>query len=352
MPAGSGGGLHLILGRHGRWTAAVLVMALAAGACSGSTQATPAVGGSGTVLVAPPATEFAAPSSTGSGAAATTAAQTPTLNPTPSPTAASGIPAFSHIYVIIMENKEYGSIVGASAAPYLNSLIGRYGLTTNFYAETHPSEPNYIALTSGGLQGTNSDGTYNLAVPSLFDQIEASGRSWHVYAQGYPGGCFKTYISPAVVDGPGAAGDYVRKHNPAMSYTSISGNPTRCANITHLSGFDPAAADFEMFIPNEINDMHSSSVAAGDAFLKAFVPQIVDSQAFVGSVVFITWDEGDSNLQGGGHIATLVLSPGMTTGARFSGPCTHYSMLRTIEDAWGLPLLGEAGTASPIALPY
>jgi phosphatidylinositol-3-phosphatase len=350
------GGWHLIHVRSGTWPAVVLAIAFVAGACSGSTPATPVVGASGTAVVAPPATESAAPSAAGPGEVAGPATQTPSpASPSqayPSPTAANVLPAFKHIYVIILENQEYGSIVGASAAPYLNSLMARYGLTTNFYAETHPSEPNYIALTSGGLQGTNSDGTYNLAVPNLFDQIEASGRSWHTYAQGYPGGCFKPYISPAVVDGTGAAGDYVRKHNPAISYTAISGDPIRCANITRLSGFDPAAADFEMIIPNEINDMHSSSVAAGDSFLKAFVPQIVDSAAFAGSVVFITWDEGDTNLHGGGHIATLALSPRMPPGTRFTGPCTHYSILRTIEEAWGLPLLGEAGNASTIALPY
>jgi acid phosphatase len=107
-----------------------------------------------------------------------------------------------------------------------------------------------------------------------------------------------------------------------------------------------------MIIPNEINDMHSSSVGAGDEFLKEFVPQIIDSPAFARSVLFITFDEGDSNDQGGGHIATIVASPGMKPGSQFTGPATHYSMLRTIELAWGLPLLGEATTASTITLPY
>jgi hypothetical protein len=107
-----------------------------------------------------------------------------------------------------------------------------------------------------------------------------------------------------------------------------------------------------MIVPNQINDMHSSSVGAGDAFLKGFVPQITTSSAFADSVLFITWDEGTSNLNGGGHIATIVVSPNMTPGARFEGPTTHYSMLRTIELAWGMPLLGEAQTASTITLPY
>ena len=284
----------------------------------------------------------------GSGTATASATASAEVSATPG----SGLPDFKHVYVIILENREYGSIVGSSAAPYLNSLVARYGQATNFYGETHPSEPNYIALTSGGLQGTNSDGTYNLGVPSLFDQIEASGRTWHVYAQSYPGSCYLGSVAAAVVDGPGAPGDYARKHNPAISYTSISGNPARCANITKLAGFDPAAADFEMIIPNQINDMHSSSVGAGDAFLKDFVPQITASPAFVDSVLFITWDEGTTNLNGGGHIATIVVSPNMTPGSRFEGPSTHYSMLRTIELAWDMPLLGEAQKASTITLPY
>jgi hypothetical protein len=289
-----------------------------------------------------------------------TASPTPTATPTPTPTASPAptasptpiVPNFAHVYVVVLENKEYTRIVGSSAAPYLNSLIARYGLATAFYGETHPSEPNYIALTSGGLQGTNSDGTYNLHVDNVFDQIEASGRTWRVYAQGYPGNCFKSSLAASVIDGTGAAGEYVRKHNPAISYTSISGNPTRCANITHLAGFDPAAADFEVIVPNQINDMHSSSVQAGDAFLKAFVPSILDSPAFENSVLFITFDEGDTSAHGGGHIATVIMSPGMAPGTKFTATANHYSILRTIELAWEMPLLGEAASAATIDVAY
>jgi hypothetical protein len=297
-----------------------------------------------------PATPTASPPTTGAGTP--TPAASPSASASSSPSSSTGLPDFSHVYLIILENKEYGSIVGASAAPYENSLIARYGLATGFYAETHPSEPNYIALTSGGLQGTDSDGTYDLSVPNLFDQVETSGRTWHVYAQGYPGGCYTGSTSPTVTDGPGQPGDYARKHNPAISYTSISKDPQRCSRITSLAGFDPAAANLELIIPNQINDMHSSSVAVGDAFLRDFVPQIVDSPAFANSVLFITFDEGSSDTNGGGHIATIVASPGMTPGSRFDGQANHYSLLRTIEQAWGLPLLGEAANAEPLDFPY
>ena len=317
------------------------------------------VGGCGAAATAAPTPSIAAAGASPSPSATATVAPTlevagATETPAASPTSNSGLPDFAHVYVIIMENKSYRSIVGASDAPYLNSLIKKYGLATNLDAETHPSEPNYIALTSGGRQGTTSDGGYNLKATSIFDQIDASGRTWHVYAQSYPGGCYKSSSAPGVVDGPGAVGEYVRKHNPAISYTSISGNKTRCAQITHLAGFNPAAANFELIIPNVINDMHSSSVRAGDDFLKAFVPEITSSPAWANSLLIITWDEGagSDSAGGGGHIATILASPGMTPGSKFTGKASHYSLLRTIELAWGLPLLGGAATASTITLPY
>jgi phosphatidylinositol-3-phosphatase len=295
-------------------------------------------------------------------AASPSFAQSPATSPAPatpppataSPTSAGGLPVFNHVYLIVMENKAYRSIVGAVNAPYINSLIARYGLATSMGAESHPSEPNYIAMTSGGLQGVNSDGGYNLKVNNIFDQLDAAGRTWHVYAQSYPGGCYKSSSAPGVVDGPGETGEYARKHNPAISYTSISGNKTRCAQITHLASFDPAAADFEMIIPNLLNDMHSSSTRVGDDFLKVFVPKITSSPAFAGSLLIITWDEGvgADSTGPGGHIATILASPGMKPGSRFTAASSHYSLLRTIELAWGLPLLGSAAKASTITLPY
>jgi phosphatidylinositol-3-phosphatase len=339
---------------------ALAVLAVAA-ACSGpgataSPTPTSVPAASATASVAASATIFAtiAPGTSASPTVGPSPTSVSSPTPAQSPSSGSSLPNFRHVYVIILENKSYGSIVGAGNAPYLNSLIARYGLVTNLDAETHPSEPNYIALTSGGLQGTDSDGTYNLNAPNLFDQIDASGRTWRVYAQGYPGGCYKSFQAGAVADGPGAVGDYVRKHNPAMSYTSISRNAARCAQITHLTGFDPAAADFEMIIPNEINDMHSSSTRAGDDFLRDFVPQITGSPAFANSLLVITWDEGagSDTKGGGGHIATILASPGMTPGSRFTDAATHYSILRTIELAWGMPLLGAAATAPTITLHY
>jgi hypothetical protein len=260
--------------------------------------------------------------------------------------AASAIPPFAHVYLLMMENKEYGKVVGNPSAPFLSDLIARSALATNDHAITHPSQPNYVALVAGSTLGVRDDGKHDLDAPNLFDQIEAAGRSWAVFAQNVPLGCFR---GSDATDGPDGPGKYVRKHNPAISFQSITGNPARCARITDFSHFDPAAADFEMIIPNMCNDMHDCPVSTGDAFLRSFVPRIMDSPAFADSVLFITWDEGTTNEGGGGQVALVATSPLARPGRTSSRAHDHYSLLHTIEEAWGLPCLSNACQANDLA---
>lgn len=258
------------------------------------------------------------------------------------------VPAFSHIYVIVMENHEYGSIVGNSQAPYLNALIRRYGLATNYHAVAHPSQPNYLALFAGSTFGIRDDGIHNLAGATLADQLAAHHRTWHVYAQDLGSPCSRVAARYGPVDLLGAAGWYVRKHEPAISFTRISANPASCAHITGLAGFRPTAASFELIVPNMTNDMHDGSIAQGDAFLRAFVPRITGSPAFADSLLVITWDEGSTSAGGGGHVPAIVIAPGMTRGLRSAVPHDHYSLLRTIEEAWGLGCLRLACRANDL----
>ena len=147
-------------------------------------------------------------------------------------------------------------------------------------------------------------------------------------------------------DGPDGSGAYARKHNPAISFTDISGSLTRCANISDFAHFDPAAASYELIVPNLCNDMHDCSVRMGDDFLKGFVPKILDSRAWQdGGVLFIVWDEGTTNWGGGGHVPLLVISSRVPKGFRSDAAHNNYSLLRTIEDAWGLGCLNRACAA-------
>ena len=262
--------------------------------------------------------------------------------------AGSSVPRFDHVYLIVMENKAYKWIVGNPAAPYLNSLIANYGLATSDYAVTHPSEPNYLALFAGSTFGITDDGVYDLAGSSLADQLGGHGQTWHVYAQDYPGACSPVAAAYGGVDLDGAPGWYTRKHNPAVSFTNISTRPARCRRITNLAGFDPAAADFQMIVPNLTNSMHDGTIAQGDDFLRAFVPRITGSAAFASSLLLITWDEGAGTAGGGGRVATLVVSPQVKAGTRSSVRHDHYSLLRTIQRAFGLGCLRRSCGANDL----
>ncbi len=258
--------------------------------------------------------------------------------------AGAKVPAFTHVYLIVMENKELGDIVGSASAHYINDLIDHYGLATNFTAVAHPSQPNYVALFSGSTQGIKDDKQHTVSATNLADQLEAKGKTWKMYQQNFPSACFTGMTASGGKDGDGK---YLRRHNPAISFSNISGSASRCANIVDFSRFDPAAADFEMIIANACNDMHDCSIEQGDQFLQQFVPTIVDSDAWKsGGVLFITWDEGTTNKGGGGQVPTIVISPRVPGGLQSSAPHNHYSLLRTIQDAWGLGCLGQTCSAN------
>jgi len=249
-----------------------------------------------------------------------------------------GVPGFDHVYVIVLENKEYGSVIGQSSAPYLNSLAATYGLATDYDAVAH-GIADYFALLSGSTHGITDEGVYDLSGTNLFDQLESHGLTWKVFAENVPPDCYLGVQASGGEDGPGM---YVRRHEPAIDFRDVSSDPSRCGNITDLAHFDPAAANFEMIIPNACHDMEACSITTGDAWLASFVPHITSSPAFRNSVLFITFDEGRTNVGGGGHVATIVISPlgkGHFTSAE---PLDHYSLLRTIEDAWRLGCLGRA----------
>jgi hypothetical protein len=242
-----------------------------------------------------------------------------------------------------MENKGYDNIVGNANAPYINSLIADYGLATNYDGVAHPSEPNYLALFSGSTQGIADDAKHDFTGQNLADQLEAQGKTWKVFAQNVPLDCFTGATATGGEDG---AGTYARKHEPAISFTGISTSPARCSNITDFTHFDPAAADFEFIAPNLCNDMHDCSIATGDAFLRDFVPTILDSPAWQdGGVLFITWDESEGRA-GRNHVPTLVISPAVPRGFQSDMAHDHYSLLRTIEDAWGLDCLNKTCSAN------
>jgi phosphatidylinositol-3-phosphatase len=247
---------------------------------------------------------------------------------------AGGHPA--HIAVLVMENKEYGSIIGTPSTPFINRLAKRYALATSMYAISHPSLPNYLALTGGSTFGISSDCTdCKVDKTSIVDQLAAAHLSWKAYMEGLPHPCFT---------GAGA-GAYAKKHDPFIYYSPVADQAARCGQIVPLDALakDERAHTLPTFIwitPNLCHDMHDCAPNIGDRFLAGLVPALLRSLGPRG-ILFLTWDEGASDngccrLASGGHVATIVAGPGAKSGARLATPVDHYSVLQTIEDMLGL----------------
>jgi acid phosphatase len=268
----------------------------------------------------------------------------------PSPRAAVAGGAPRHIAVIVMENEEYGSILDSRETPFIHSLASRYALATSSYAITHPSLPNYLALTSGSTFGIDSDCT-DCSVPGagVAGQLTRRGITWRAYIEGLPDPCFT---------GAGA-GTYAKKHNPFLYYTGIIGNRAACAHVVPLRGLfhDERRAALPAFVwitPNLCHDMHDCPPATGDRFLKRLVPPLLRALGPRGLLI-LTWDEGSTDngccrLAGGGHIVTILAGGLARPGARLRTPVDHYSVLQTIEDVFGLPRRGGAACACTASL--
>jgi hypothetical protein len=255
-----------------------------------------------------------------------------------------------------MENSSYNTLIGNANAPWINNAAHTYVVATNYYGVGHPSEPNYIALTSGSTRDVTSDADVTLNAPNIVDQLEAHSKSWKAYMQGM----FSDGNTDRLVS---STGNYARKHNPFVSYANIQQNPARMARIVDFSQFAQDLAsnnvpDFAWITPDLCHDMHGAAscsdaqalMQTGDAFLSATVNQIMHSSAWSGnSVIFVTWDESESDDNsgccaanpGGGHVLTLIIPRESSSPLTLSAPYNHYALLATIEHAWSLGCLAN-----------
>jgi acid phosphatase len=264
--------------------------------------------------------------------------------------AASAIPQSrgSRVIVVLLENAEYGEVIGSSSSPYVNALARRYGLMTQSFAITHPSLPNYLALTSGSTHGIDSDCTgCSVSSANIVDQLEGAGRSWGAYLEDLP----STSSKPSPCFEGAQSGGYAKKHNPFAYYTDIAGSPARCR---HVKGFAQLARDlrtgglpeYVWISPNLCDDGHDCGEHSADEFLARSVPALLRALGPSGFLV-VQWDEGTSDrgccgVAAGGHIATIVAGPQVERGARSAAPIDQYGVLGSIEEAFGLAPLGGA----------
>lgn len=253
------------------------------------------------------------------------------------------VPHFRHVVLIVFENHEVDDVLGSSDAPTFNRLGSQYATISNYTAVAHPSLPNYLALVSGSTQGIDSDCTDCIvAGRSLADTLAASRKTWKTYAEGLP----RTGFTGA------SSGRYAKKHNPFV-YFRRNLTPARLQRVVPLSRFLPDVRGrrlptFSLVIPDLCHDMHDCSVSTGDTWLATFVKPLLRGSVLKRSAVFVVFDEGTSDVGGGGRIAALALGPLVRPHSKSTGATNHYGLLRTIESGLRLPLLGLSAGARPI----
>jgi len=215
----------------------------------------------------------------------------------------------------------------------------------NYYALTHPSQPNYIAVTGGDYFGLGDDGMHSIpsSYKTIVDLLEAKGGlTWKAYQEDAPTACYTGYESDSL---------YFRKHNPFINYDSIATNATRCSNIVPATQLqtDLAAGsmpNYAFYTPNLINDGQNSTVAQAAIWLTGFLPPLLANKSFINkTLVVVTFDESeDYNVPN--NVYTLLLGDVVASvkAATDSTFYTHYSLLSTVEANWGLGNLGRQDT--------
>jgi phosphatidylinositol-3-phosphatase len=266
------------------------------------------------------------------------------------------------VWIIVMENQDF-SAINSSSAPYTTgTLYGEGVQMDNYYAVTHPSCPNYIAMVGGDTFGITADGqaddpTYQVhsPTPNVASQLEAAGLTWHEYSESQPSPC-------GIADnGSDATGEFASKHDPMphflitqsssscqandVSYDPQGSMPGMAADISNGTFFN-----YVFISPNLCDDGHdscppiSNKVGQQDSWLSTNVSLILNSSAYADNgVLIITWDEGSGSGNVQSQIATVILSPMLTSpGSSNNSMYTHYSMLATIEAGFGLSNLPAA----------
>jgi hypothetical protein len=241
-------------------------------------------------------------------------------------------PVIHRVIVLVMENHSYSDVIGH--APFITSLAHRCGLAKNYHAVSHPSLPNYLAMTSGSTHGVHSDCTPSECPQrgrSIFSQVTKHRLRWRAYAESMPVTC-----------DTGSSGLYAAKHVPAVYYLQV--RPI-CHSHVRASGalttgrlhhaLNSGHAPSYMFVtPNLCDDMHDCSLSTGDAWLSRWIPMMTRSRAYRAghTVILLVWDEGGGDNQ----VPLIVVSPYTRAGTVSSRALNHYSLLRASEHLLGI----------------
>jgi phosphoesterase family protein/IPT/TIG domain-containing protein len=269
---------------------------------------------------------------------------------------AASVPAIGHVFTVILENHSYANVIGSSSMPYLNSLAQRFALATNYYANAHPSIGNYFMLTTGQLITSDDNFAGTVTADNVVRQLVSAGKTWKSYAESLPS------VGYAGAD----QYPYVKRHNPFAYISDVINSPTQVNNLVPFSQFATDLSsnqlpNYSLIIPNQYDNAHdcpasnpsctdADKLQSADNWLSANIAPLLGSTVFQqDGLLVIVFDESiDSDTaNGGGHIATLIISPRAKPGYQSTSFYQHQSVLRLMMQALGVTSFPGAASSAP-----
>jgi phosphatidylinositol-3-phosphatase len=277
-------------------------------------------------------------------------------------TGPTGVPQFSHVFIVVEENHSYSDVIANTNMPYLNGLASANGLATQYFADAHPSLPNYFMLTVGdgnsitGTQGDSYDGI--VTQDNVVRALSAAGKTWKSYAESLPS---VGYLG-------GDSGAYVKRHNPFVYFSDVQNSSTQAGNVVPFTQLatditSNSLPDYAFIAPNVNDDAHNCPVglttctsdqmlAAADQWLSTNIAPLLGSTSFQNSLLIIVFDEAEDSdtTNGGGHVPAVIVSPLAKPGYQSTTLYQHESTLRLMMEGLGVTdLPGAAATAPDMA---
>lgn len=262
----------------------------------------------------------------------------------------------SHVVVVLLENASFSDVIGSSSMPFLNSLANQYALATNYFADGHPSIPNYFMLTAGQLVTFDDAFSGTVSDDNIVRELNNAGRSWKVYAENLPSvGYLGNDVRP-----------YVRHHNPFVYFSDVINSTTQQQNVVPFTQFASdlsggSIPNYSFVVPNEFDDAHSCPasnpgcttadvLSAADHWLQTNIGPLLNNSSFSsdGLLVIVFDEAASSDVQnGGGHIATVLAGPVVKRGFRSTTTYQHESTLRMTLKRLGITNFPGAAASAP-----
>jgi len=255
------------------------------------------------------------------------------------------------VVVVMLENQDYGTVIGNANMPFFNTLATQNALATNFYGNVHPSLANYFMLTAGVTVSTDDQfaGTYN--GDNIARQITAAGKTWRIYAESLPSvGYTGNDVYP-----------YIKHHNPFVYFDDVLNSSAQKANIVPFSQFSTdlsnnALPNYVLVVPSNIHNGHDcpdgtsnctlvTKITAIDSWLSTNVGPLVQNSTFMSNgVVLVTFDEAAlDNTNGGGKVPLVIAGSSIKTGFQSTTKYQFENVLRFTMDRLGVTSVPGAG---------